>query len=151
MCADTAGWYRFTEGAVFIPQGHRLYRSSTPNYDESKGDASQQQAVDFLSSKGIDSIISYNENIAYLWLPAVGFYAPTIEQFRETVAFMGMYRSTLVHCEYGHGRTGTGVTAIQLAATKGVSPPESQWVSVNHVERHSQMEALRRWRNLCEG
>ncbi|KIY53763.1 hypothetical protein FISHEDRAFT_63269 [Fistulina hepatica ATCC 64428] len=145
MCADTAGWYRFTEGAVFIPQGHRLYRSSTPNYDESKGDASQQQAVDFLSSKGIDSIISYNEspyNAAELAQPRT---------FRETVAFMGMYRSTLVHCGYGHGRTGTGVTAIQLEATKGVSPPESQWVSVNHVERHSQMEALTRWRNLCEG
>ncbi|KZT00982.1 uncharacterized protein LAESUDRAFT_731705 [Laetiporus sulphureus 93-53] len=160
--ADKAGWYRFVQVTKYVRDGHKLYRSSAPNYVQSEGDKSQKltsTSVQFLTSQKIDNIISFNQyiytdsekqllknaNIDYLHLPIVDFSAPTLDQLHKAITSYKAtnHKSTLVHCGYGHGRTGTGVTALQLDSTSGQNPPESEWESVNHVEEDKQIEVLR--------
>lgn len=135
----SAEWQRFQEVTRYMPSGHRLYRASTPNY--SGHDSSQcltDTAVQFLADQGIDSIISLNEhpytttemnrlnnaNIAYHHIGVADFQAPTIAQLGSANRFFREHQATLVHCGYGHGRTGTAVTALQLYATRGRYPGE---------------------------
>ncbi|KAJ3490747.1 hypothetical protein NLI96_g1212 [Meripilus lineatus] len=168
--SDKAGWYRWQEVTQYVLQGHRLFRASAPNYDEHKGDNSQNLTADsvrFLASQGITGVISFNHNpytaaqialltaskIKYLHLPVEDFHPPSYEQLLSAIEF---YRSlgnnaTLIHCGYGHGRTGTGVTAVQLSSTGGQSPPQSQWKSVNHVETDPQVESLLRIQSHFRG
>ncbi len=159
-------WHRWEEVKQYVSSGHRLFRSSAPNYVESGGDGSQNltpTAAKFLQEQGITGVISFNQNryidaqiqmlqgynIVYLHLPVKDFTAPTIQQLDSAIEF---YRpdsnpSVLMHCGYGWGRTGTGITALQLFKTKGANPPESEWQKVNHVERPVQMEVLREKRD----
>jgi protein-tyrosine phosphatase len=153
-------WYNWRQVTKHLKEGHNLYRSSAPNYlgyDESQ--TLTPTAVKFLVDKGIDSIISFNkhpysdeekklldhEKIHYLHLPVQDFTAPTIKQLDDAIAFFNdpEHHSTLVHCGYGRGRTGTAVTGLQLDVTGGNEPDESVWQSENHVERPVQMESLR--------
>ena len=85
-------------------QGHRLFRASAPNYDESKGDSSQNLTADsvrFLASQGITGAISFNynpytadqikmlakSNIKYLHLPVEDYHPPTYEQLLSAIDF----------------------------------------------------------------
>jgi protein tyrosine phosphatase len=154
-------WHQVTVHIGNVP-GRHLFRSSAPNY--SGTDSSQdltQAAVDFLVQKGINRIISLNHNkykpaeldrlrqanIEYCPIPVVDFSAPTLAQLKEAIAFfMEKPVTTLVHCGYGHGRTGTCVTALQIGATKGNAPPEADWEPVNHVETDAQKIVLRQLR-----
>ena len=157
-------WYRWEQVTKYVSSGHKLYRSSTPNY--AGLDLSQNltpTAVQFLTDKGIDSIISFNQysytdderklladaKISYLHLPVVDFNAPTLEQLESAITFFNgaAHKSTLVHCGYGHGRSGTGVTGLQLNATRGENPPEADWKTVNHVENPTQIAVLRTLRD----
>lgn len=157
-------WYRWEQVAKYVSSGHKLYRSSTPNY--AGLDLSQNltpTAVQFLTEKGIDNIISFNQysytdderklladaKTSYLHLPVVDFNAPTLEQLESAITFFNdaAHKSTLVHCGYGHGRSGTGVTGLQLNATRGENPPEADWKTVNHVEDPTQIAVLRTLRD----
>lgn len=152
-------WHQWKQVTKYVPSGHKLYRSSAPNYDHS--DDSQRlttTAVKFLTDEGIDSIISFNQNsykdnekklladakISYLHLPVVDYTAPTLEQLESAITFFNgsAQKSTLVHCGFGHGRTGTGVTGLQLNATKGENPPEADWKKENYVEKPAQIAVL---------
>lgn len=162
-------WLNFEEVKAHIPAGRRLFRASAPNYDRTVGDSSQnltQTAVDFLRSKGITRIISftkikYNQaeikrataaGISYHHLPVEDFTAATPEQLESAFRLFSETpnTSTLVHCGFGHGRTGTCVTAIQLYTTQGVSPTESTWQTVNHVETDAQVEVLKQVRDSLQ-
>lgn len=153
-------WHRFEEVTTHIPRGsHRLYRASAPNY--AGFDGSQrltQSAVDHLATHGITRIISLNmveytdeektrlnlAGVAYLHLPVEDFTAPTLEQIRRAITMFSKepVANTLVHCGYGHGRTGTMVTAIQLWQTKGHLDLAGMQ-EANHVERDVQRDVLR--------
>ncbi|KAF8120256.1 hypothetical protein EV363DRAFT_1397433 [Boletus edulis] len=172
--AKRAGWERFSQVKQFVPASHKLFRSSAPSYRHlQKGadhDATQNltpNAVKFLVEQQIDSIISFNkysyspeevkrlENasppIAYLHLPVDDWCAPTLEQLRQANEFFVGKSSTLLHCGYGHGRTGTGVTGLQICATNGqtLNPFASTWWGRrgNHVEKRRQMSVLAELRN----
>lgn len=122
-----------------------------------------ETAIQFLVEKGIDGIISLNQypytdaqhqalkkaNIEYLHVPVVDFTPPTMAQLKDIVQFHERREttSTLIHCGYGYSRTGAALTAIQLYATKGENPNESEWTKVNKVESRSQMSALREYQN----
>ena len=170
--ADTAGWHRFTHVTEFVPSGHKLYRSSAPNYKSKDSDQNlTQAAVDFLVSQGIDSIISFNgyeyravekERLAkavppirYLHLELGDFKPPTLSQFKQANDFFLQNTSTLVHCGYGWGRTGTGITGLQIYTENGktLQPLAETWSTSlnsdgNNVEKQEQMSILAEQRNL---
>ncbi|KAJ8473354.1 hypothetical protein ONZ45_g16332 [Pleurotus djamor] len=156
--AASVGWFRFKEVTFLVPRRHRLFRASSPNYFGFDASLSlTPEAVRFLEACEIDSLVSFNsqnytENeraslkaagIEFLHVPVKDFTAATPEQLDAVYQFFLENRATLLHCGYGHGRTGTGVTAIQLYATSGQAPPEDYWQAVNHVEKEEQMDALR--------
>jgi Tyrosine phosphatase family len=153
--ALAAGWNNWAQVTKYVT-GKSLYRSSAPNY--SGRDCTQRltpAAVGYLTDNGIDSIISFNEHpykedeqellrnakINYLHLAVKDYDAPTLGQLEDAIAFFANagQQSTLIHCGYGRGRTGTGVTALQLHATRGRKPDESEW----KVETEPQYAVLR--------
>lgn len=156
------GWHRFEEVTAHIPRGsHRLYRSSAPNYKTFERDGSQrltQSAVDELAARCITRIIAVttmpysnkeqarleSAGITYLHLEVRDFTAPTLEQIQRAVDVFSQepIASTLVHCGYGWGRTGTLVTALQLWQTKGQLDLASVQ-AVNHVEKDEQRAVLK--------
>ena len=172
--ADLDGWYRFTQVINFVPSGHKLYRASAPNYKTTVTDSDQdltQAAVNFLVSQGIDSIDSFKEYvyttaekerlakvppaIKYLHIKLGDFKPPTLAQFAQVNAFFLSNKSTLVHCGYGWGRTGTGITALQIFTENGktLQPLASSWITPlahgrNNVETREQVSALSEQRNL---
>jgi protein tyrosine phosphatase len=154
-------WQRFKQVTKYIPPDHQLYRASAPNYAGGTTQFLTEAAVQFLSDRGIDSIISFNEhpynaaalqlledaNVDYIHLRVVDFTAPTLDQLRNANEFFLQHKATLIHCGYGHGRTGTGVTALQLYATKGSAPVETDWNMENHVESIAQIKVLQNLRD----
>lgn len=165
MSTETAAveeWHRFLEVTKDVASGHKLYRASSPNY--MGGDKTQKltgTATRILTDHNIDSVISFNQysytdaekkllsdaKIAYLHLPVIDFHAAALDQLRQAITFFKNHNPTLIHCGYGHGRTGTGVTALHLDFTKGQQPLESVWQSENHVEKPEQMDILRTLRD----
>jgi len=156
--ALAAGWENWAQVTKYVP-GKCLYRSSAPNY--SGEDCTQQltpATVGYLTENGIDSIISFNDHpykadehqllinakINYLHLPVKDFGAPTLGQLENAITFFTKpeHQSMLVHCGFGRGRTGTGVTALQLHATRGREPDEIEW-GRNGVETERQSAVLR--------
>ncbi|KAJ8521718.1 hypothetical protein ONZ45_g1620 [Pleurotus djamor] len=168
--ACAVGWYRFAEVDKFVLNGHRLFRSSCPGYTGS--DASQTMTPDrakFLASKGIDSLISFNEEpykkdqlemlkkvgINYLHIKVKDFGVASDEDYDRSWRFFKANKVTLVHCGFGWGRTGTGICLLQLYSTRGDSPDEKLWGEVDggdQVEKEGQKVALRRIKgNLRNG
>jgi protein-tyrosine phosphatase len=154
-------WQRFEQVKAYIPTSRRLYRSSAPYYFSQK---ITEDAINFLKENEISVIISFNQDsytadeitylknasITYHHFPVIDFQAATLEQLRDAYAVIDKLDSgtgVIVHCGYGHGRTGTGITGIQLQYTEGANPPEADWVKVNHVERPVQMAVLRELRD----
>ncbi|KAF9648826.1 hypothetical protein BDM02DRAFT_3114842 [Thelephora ganbajun] len=163
-------WLRWEEVTTLNFPGHKLFRSSCPNYFKGKGDKSQNltpNAVKFLVEKGINTIISFNEKeydaeekgrlkkakIRYLWLPVIDYTAQTMDQLKTALKF---HRDTpdavtLVHCGFGWGRTGVGITALQLAVGNGLRPTRTTWKIKNHIEKPNQFEALDKWVDVVKG
>ncbi|KIY66178.1 phosphatases II [Cylindrobasidium torrendii FP15055 ss-10] len=159
----TVTFKRFVEVLQHVSGGRRLFRSSAPGYDDVNEDAPQNLTADdieVLTSRGITRIVSLNEQgytpaalerlknagIAYLHLPVVDFTAPSMDQIKRAVTFWSKAPKTnmLVHCGYGHGRTGTMITALQLWMTNGHLGLDST-MTANYVEREVQREVLRRY------
>ncbi|KAH8995398.1 hypothetical protein EDB92DRAFT_1846706 [Lactarius akahatsu] len=140
----------------------KLFRSSCPNYD-GHHDSSQnlnQAAVDILVQHNINRIVSFNQvaynaeemdrlskaNIIYRHLPVEDFTAATIDQLRLAIAFVreGSPANTLIHCGFGWGRSGTGVSAVQMFATWGELPYDVWKIKgTNHVEEQVQVDVLK--------
>lgn len=156
-------WKRFEQVKEYIPTSRRLYRSSAPYYFDQK---ITPDAIKFLEDNNITVIISFNDysytadeitllkdaGITYHHFGVRDFHAATLEQLRDAYAVidsdnLDIGTGILVHCGYGHGRTGTGITGIQLQYTEGANPPEADWDMVNHVERDAQMAVLRQVRD----
>lgn len=158
-------WHQWEEVKKHVASGHKLYRASAPNYkDEGPGkdhDKTQKltkTAVEFLveGGKKIDSIISLNKysynddekkllsdkKIAYLHISVEDYHAPKLSEVHDAIQFFKDHKSTLVHCGFGWGRTGTGVTALQLDYTKGKQPLDTVWHDENHVEKPVQFDVL---------
>lgn len=145
----------------------RLARSSAPYY---QGKDSHQKiddaAVRVLGEYGIRNIISLNSHsltqneidqlgkagIAYTHIGLPDFSAPTLSQF---ATMNSVYKSvdsgaTLVWCGYGHGRTGTVITALQMYG--GRLPMSHDDYRENHVETQAQvnvLDELQRTLNQC--
>lgn len=159
-------WKEVTEQIQPSLRGRQLFRSSCPNYD-GHHDSSQnltQAAVDILVNRGINRIVSFNTvpyksdemdrlnkaKIMYRHLPVEDFTAATIEQLQLAIAFvMGdAPAKTLIHCGYGWGRTGTGVSAVQMFATWGGLDYDYWKVNgKNKVEKPVQVEILTKLRD----
>jgi len=160
-------FYEVTEYLDKFKPNHRIFRGSSPNYNIYQRDPSQnfdQRAADFLVQKGINSVISFNslpyseeglqllpDGIKYKHLPVQDFQPITKEQLWEAIHFIESMDNAmvLIHCGYGHGRTGTAITAMQLYSTDGKFPAEELWQSRNHVETGEQVKLLRDWRTDC--
>ncbi|KAJ7638091.1 protein-tyrosine phosphatase-like protein [Mycena rosella] len=138
-----------------------LARSSAPNYNGKDSDQRMDvRAIEQLVKLGVKSIISLNEHvlledeiegltrkgITYFHSPIVDFSVPTVDQMqdicREFVRNRDQNppRSSLVYCGYGHGRTGTVITGIQMLL--GRRFPNRAAYRDNHVETGAQMDFL---------
>ena len=151
------GWLRWKKVTEHLLPGRTIYRASCPNYQTSQG--LTQEAVDWLKQNEVSSIISFNAvpynqaeldrlnaaGISYRHYKTEDFTSPSTKDLKEAAAFHESFPTavTLIHCGYGHGRTGTGVSAIQLYVSDGVCPTEQQWVIDNKVETKGQIESLR--------
>ena len=147
-----------------------LARSSAPNYHDTVAadnpDNTQNMddtAVQFLVDNSITNVISMNayelsdierrrfseNNISYTHLPVVDFAAPTFAQLvRARQAYYSHISGrTLVYCGYGHGRTGTVITALKLYM--GVEQMHDDY-RANHVEDQSQFAVLDQLRTKLE-
>ncbi|KAF9643782.1 hypothetical protein BDM02DRAFT_3122951 [Thelephora ganbajun] len=149
--AEKHGWKEWEKVEKYLLPGHLLFRSSSPGYRGS--DRSQRltkDAVEWLTKKQVNSIISFNQyqytqeelgllaeaKITYRNWSTVDLHSPSIDNLKAAVEFHANFKDavTLVHCGFGHGRTGTGISAIQLYAENGERPTEQEWIRDNHVE-----------------
>ncbi|KAJ8489509.1 hypothetical protein ONZ45_g13560 [Pleurotus djamor] len=114
--ADAAckvGWYRFAEVDKYVLAGHKLYRASCPGY--TGADSSQKmtaQRAAFLTTKKIDSILSFNEHsytsaelailkaakINYKHVEVKDFGVASDKDYDAAWHFFKSNKSTLVHC-----------------------------------------------------
>ncbi|PHH86374.1 hypothetical protein CDD83_10329 [Cordyceps sp. RAO-2017] len=159
--AEAAGFYRFEWVTDRFQKGDKVARSSAPYY--SGGDESQNMTVDsvaFLKQHCITNIISLNHyadddkirtalkqaNIAYTPLPTKDFAPPTEAQLKEAwEAFCQHRNSSLVYCGYGHGRTGTVISALQIYAEcekRSQGELTRKDYDKNHVEEEGQRQVL---------
>lgn len=137
---DAAGFYQFDWVNGHIPDSDRLARSSAPYYkDEDSDQRLTDDSIRFLKDNRIEHVISLNSqanneaiktkfkdnNIAYTPLPVEDFHAPTLDNLKKGSTEFRKHRSgTLVWCGYGHGRTGTMVTGLQIYAKKDKTSPK---------------------------
>jgi hypothetical protein len=151
------GWLRWRKVTEYLLPGRTIYRAACPNYKTSQD--LTQKAVNWLKQNEVNSIISFNSTpynqaeldrlnaagISYHHYETEDWTSPSIKDLKEAAAFHESFPAavTLIHCGYGHGRTGTGVSAIQLYANDGVWPTERQWIIDNKVETKGQIESLR--------
>lgn len=155
------GLRRFEWVTDHLQNGDRLARSSAPNYDKHDSDHRlTPEAIEFLKKQGITHVISLNHEahaehiktalanggIAYTPLPVPDFGPPTLQDFKKGwEAFVKHRTGTLVWCGYGHGRTGTMISALQTYAEKEKPSPQALTrddYSKNHVETEPQKQVL---------
>ena len=151
------GWKEWEKVTKYLLPGHSLFRSSCPGYkSDDKSQNLTQDAVNWLTKNNVNSIISFNEfsykhaeldlltkaKITYRHYKTVDFNSPSLDFLKAAVKFHADFKGavTLVHCGYGHGRTGTGISAIQLYAENGQRPTETEWIKDNHVETNAKNE-----------
>ncbi|KAI1359174.1 hypothetical protein F5Y08DRAFT_332528 [Xylaria arbuscula] len=135
---------------------HRLARSSAPHYRSADSDQKMdEEAIQYLEHHQITGIISLNQfrlpqkavdqlrarGIKYDHIPVVDFAAPTLQQLYQLRDYYQSQTCSLIYCGYGHGRTGTAVSALQLFINQGNVSEET--FKNNNVEQPSQFEVLR--------
>ncbi|KAM4066199.1 protein-tyrosine phosphatase [Hirsutella rhossiliensis] len=159
--ASAGGFYRFEWVSSSLQAGDRLARSSAPFYQHSDPDQRLTGAsIAFLKQQGISHVISLNaeanspairdaltkNGIAYTALPVRDFESPTLDDFKKGHRAFEQHRAgTLVWCGYGHGRTGTMVTALQVYSEQARPDPRRLLpadFSKNHVETAGQIRLL---------
>ncbi|PHH90887.1 hypothetical protein CDD83_2348 [Cordyceps sp. RAO-2017] len=166
-----SGFKRFEQVTDFLQSDDRLFRSSAPNYQKTDADqALDAESIGFLKEKGIGLVISLNgdaENkdiktalegagIDYLPLPVKDYETPAGEVLDR--GFDGFQRAraagVLVWCGFGHGRTGSMVSALQIrtqaALTAGTELSMADF-GRNNVETWSQKMSLARYQSEAFG
>ncbi|WP_144394214.1 protein-tyrosine phosphatase family protein [Pleionea sediminis] len=147
------------EGSKIFERSERvddnLIRSSAPHYN-SGGPRFDEVAINELISAGVTHVISFNENekpdvealekagIKFSHFKTKDFTAPDIENLKEAASLISEGELTELYCGYGHGRTGTAVTAYQIY--NGDIKTEAQLdqkMSDNHVETSAQKAVLK--------
>ncbi|KAI0546398.1 hypothetical protein F4679DRAFT_557783 [Xylaria curta] len=134
-----------------------LARSSAPHYLNCDLDQSMGLSdIEWLAGRGIKQVISVNEiklapftidvlaqryNIAYFHSPITDFGAPTIRQLRDIHQASQRFYPSLVYCGYGHGRTGTVISALQIL--RGRRFHSRAEFERNHVGTRGQLDVLR--------
>ncbi|PHH93159.1 hypothetical protein CDD83_15 [Cordyceps sp. RAO-2017] len=157
------GFGRFEWVNDFLQAGDRLARSSAPHYSCKDCDQRLTQAsIDFLKQHKIEHVISLNSEahdqsikdslkknkIAYTPVPINDFHAPTLDDLKKGYDSFKEHRSgTLVWCGYGHGRTGTMVSALQIFSENDKTSGNVKKLShyeykTNHVETPDQISLL---------
>ncbi|RDA93533.1 hypothetical protein CP533_3978 [Ophiocordyceps camponoti-saundersi (nom. inval.)] len=158
---DGPGFWRFEWVKDFLHTGDRLARSSAPHYNCKDCDQRLTPAsIQFLKENKITHVISLNQEasshsirndlvknkIAYTALPTVDFQAPTLGDLKKAYDAFKQHRDgTLVWCGYGHGRTGTMVSALQILSNHDMPSGKkiSHWeYKANHVETDDQIALL---------
>jgi len=137
----------------------RLARSSSPNYkdnvqyDADKAQLMDDAAVQFLLLHKINNVISMNQwelsppekqklsnkGISYTHLGVQDWHAPTLYQLEQAQHAYTSHATTLVYCGYGHGRTGTVISALQLYW--GQDRTHGDYRN-NHAETKEQIDVL---------
>ncbi|KAL7822053.1 hypothetical protein V8C26DRAFT_389781 [Trichoderma gracile] len=138
----------------------RLARSSAPHYRSSDLDQNMDaEALEFLKSQGITGIISLNAcplpatattrlqgyGMTYNHIPVTEFCAPSLDQLRELWDVYGRQTVTLIYSGFGHGRTGTAISALQLYSQFALSDTDFR---INHVATGDQLRVLNDLRTL---
>ncbi|MEU4806233.1 hypothetical protein [Actinosynnema sp. NPDC023587] len=146
-----------------------LYRCQQPGYDpQGDGDAPHaftEAQIAFLRGQGVGLIVSANEEalpednvkllqdsgIRYEHFPVVDFTAPTREQVVRASTIIQRTgqegNASLVYCGFGHGRTGTFVTAWEILTDHPLREQAASLAELchaNHVERAEQEALLER-------
>ncbi|KAF4585867.1 protein-tyrosine phosphatase [Ophiocordyceps camponoti-floridani] len=156
------GFSRFTWVTEHLLETDKLARSSAPHY--SCDDSSQRlndESIRFLQGKGIGHVISLNSladdktivdklvenNIKYTAIPVPDLASLSMGEMMKAISFFisEPQRPTLIWCGYGHGRTGTLVTAIQMFRLRQMEKPlqlDHDDYMKNHVETQSQRSLL---------
>ncbi|KHN98565.1 uncharacterized protein MAM_03689 [Metarhizium album ARSEF 1941] len=114
-----------------LTANERVFRASAPYYTSKDSDQHvTRTTMDCLRARGITLVISLNskasdeylrntltqQGLVYLPLPVEDFGAPTLDQLALAWALFVKHRNgTLVWCGYGHGRTGTLITFLQMS------------------------------------
>ncbi|PHH71300.1 hypothetical protein CDD82_6597 [Ophiocordyceps australis] len=164
--SSPGGFHRFQQVTEHLPASDRLFRSSAPYYQHHDGDQRvTDDSINFLRSKGIDLVISLNQqannpeivqkfksaDIAYVALPVEDFHAPTVQNLKDGYAAFRDHASkahgsgTLVWCGYGHGRTGAMISALQVGRQSEMKSPRPLTradFDKNHVEKADQRAVL---------
>ncbi|XWW92471.1 hypothetical protein V2A60_000394 [Cordyceps javanica] len=158
---EEGGLYRFEIVKDFMSPGDLLARSSAPFYQGSDSDQRvTNETIAFFKESGIKHVISLNgeadaehmktalaaAGIAYTPRPVEDFHTLTPEDFQKGwESFVEHRNGTLVWCGYGHGRTGTMISGLQIQAQHERGEP-LEWTasdySKNHVETPEQRAAL---------
>ncbi|EFY84130.1 putative sialidase [Metarhizium acridum CQMa 102] len=159
---DCGGLARFEKVVARLDYRDGLYRSSAPYYVNEDEDLKiSQDTIRCLQKYGITHVISLNSQanspairhaleqhgIVYTALPIPDYHAPSMDQVEQAWhAFRAHRASTLVWCGFGHGRTGTIITALQMhaQAERGESLEWTRWLYMveNSVERDVQYDLL---------
>lgn len=132
----------------------RLARSSAPHYVNNDSDQNMDsEAVDFLVSQGVTNIISFNghrlseeeihhlhhRKISYHHIALPDYTAPTLDQLELLHFYFTNGGVALIYCGFGHGRTGTAISALQLYDNPDIDDSNFR---DNHVETPEQMKVL---------
>ncbi|KJZ73962.1 hypothetical protein HIM_06630 [Hirsutella minnesotensis 3608] len=154
----------------YLQPGDRLFRSSAPHY--SRVDSSQRlttSSIDELKRLKIKLVISLSSEaknsefvrklrgagIEYLPLPVKDFDTPSMSDLEKGYKAFKKFRSgTLVWCGYGHGRTGTMISALQIGTQADMPSPQiltSGDYRENHVETPKQEALLEKYQSKSRG
>ncbi|PFH62486.1 hypothetical protein XA68_13388 [Ophiocordyceps unilateralis] len=164
------GFLRFDRVTDKLRHTDELFRSSAPHYHGSESDQKlTNDSIKFLQEHNIVHVIAVNslannelirkkleENaIAYTALLVEDYEAPTFDDFgRAYRAFRAATQgATLVWCAYGHGRTGTTISALQIYRQyESLSPDEltEDDFRKNHVESQHQLDQLKRLNRIAK-
>jgi len=132
----------------------RLARSSAPHYVSHDEDQNMNSAaISFLVSHGITNVISLNSyplslmelgllltnRISYTHVCVQDYHAPTLTDFDTISRSFTSSGTTLVCCGFGHGRTGTAISALQLFTGHRLRHTDFK---VNYVQTELQFDAL---------
>lgn len=154
--AAKAGFSNWEQLKDHIPPTDKPFRSGAPNYfsanKETDKHSLDKKTIDFLKTSGIKHVISLNSQavtnteikeklqgagIVYTPLPVKDFTAPIREQLATGNKEYEKHRDgTLVWCGFGHGRTGTMITGLQIYAIKPCVRLGEVDYRKNHVEQY---------------
>ncbi|KJK75250.1 hypothetical protein H634G_09597 [Metarhizium anisopliae BRIP 53293] len=155
--AIKGGLKEFAKVAGLAPD-EILFRSSAPNYKNNDKDQKiTPETIAAFKEYGITHVINVNREaesqeykdalkaagIKYTPIPVKDYSAPTQKDFEKAWDSFKENKpaGTLVHCGFGHGRTGTVVTSIQMRSEheRGIL---RKWGPADYRKNHVEHETV---------